>query len=105
MEMTQPTGVTEFSLFFFVMFFLKSVLFSNMALTEGDEVVEAAFVDCRFPLHICWGEKLFERLSQSCSGHMLQRFCKNAKNASVFLSLSSCPVAGGWRGRALALEM
>lgn len=46
--MTQPTGVTEFSLFFFVMFFLKSVLFSNMALTEGDEVVEAAFVGQQF---------------------------------------------------------
>lgn len=46
--MTQPTGVTEFSLFFFVMFFLKSVLFSNMAVKEGDEVVEAAFVGQQF---------------------------------------------------------
>lgn len=59
----------------------------------------------RLSFHICWGEKPFERLSQSCSGHMLQRFRKNAKNASVFLSLLPCLVAGGRRGRACAVEM
>lgn len=46
--MTQPTGVTEFSWFFLFCFFLKSVLFSDMALKEGDGVVEAAFVGQQF---------------------------------------------------------